>query len=110
LGQALLYLLQNASKFTLEGGEFGVTVNGTRDEHLAAIAVWDMGIGIKDEGLSKLFKPFVQLDARLERQYEGSGLGLALVKQMSELLGGEVSVTSVFDQGSRFTVTLPWKE
>ncbi len=108
--QFLLHLLKNASKFTSEGGEFGVNVNGNREDHWVAITVWDKGIGIKEEDFPKLFTPFTQLDASLSRQYEGSGLGLALVKQISERLGGNVSVASVFGEGSRFTVTLPWND
>lgn len=110
LRKALLHLLRNASKFTAQGGEFGITVSGSRDTHSVTFTVWDTGIGIQAENLPRLFKPFVQLDAGLARQYEGAGLGLALVKQIAELLGGEVDVTSVFGEGSRFTLTLPWKE
>ena len=71
------------------------------------IAITDTGIGIAPANLDKLFQPFVQIDSALNRQYEGTGLGLSLVKQLVELHGGEISVFSRLDIGSTFTVTLP---
>jgi CheY-like chemotaxis protein len=69
--------------------------------------VWDTGVGIAPEHLSRLFKPFVQIDAGLTRAAGGTGLGLALVRRMAESQGGSVAVESVPGQGSRFTLTLP---
>lgn len=69
--------------------------------------VRDTGIGIAPENLSKLFQSFVQIDSRLSRQYAGTGLGLALVKRITELHGGRVSVRSEVGQGSCFQVYLP---
>jgi len=106
--QILLALLDNAIKFTPAGGKFGVDVIGDREKQRVKITVWDTGIGVKEEDLPRLFQPFVQIDARLAREYEGTGLGLALVKQLTEIFGGNISVESVYGQGSRFTVTLPW--
>jgi len=71
------------------------------------LTVWDTGIGIAPEHMEHMFQPFVQLDAKLARQYGGTGLGLALVKQLVELHGGSVSVESEQGHGSRFIVTLP---
>ncbi len=71
--------------------------------------VQDTGIGIAPEDLRKLFQPFSQVDTQLNRRYNGSGLGLALVKNFTELHGGVVSVNSVVDKGSRFTVRLPYQ-
>jgi len=68
----------------------------------------DTGIGIAPANLPKLFQSFVQIDNNLNRQYAGTGLGLALVKQIVELHGGTVTVTSALNQGSCFTVRLPW--
>ncbi len=73
-----------------------------------AFAVTDTGIGIAAADQAKLFQPFIQLDSSLSRQYEGTGLGLALVKQIAELHGGSVSLESALGQGSCFTVRLPY--
>jgi signal transduction histidine kinase len=104
------HLLKNASKFTPENGEIGIEALGNLEDQELKLTVWDKGIGIQEHDLPCLFQPFAQLDPGLARQYEGSGLGLALVKQLAELLGGSVSVESIFGKGSRFTVTLPWIE
>ncbi|XGW00529.1 MAG: PAS domain S-box protein [Leptolyngbya sp. BL-A-14] len=72
------------------------------------IAVTDTGIGISPRDQTKLFQPFTQIDSSLNRQYEGTGLGLALVKQIVELHGGSVSLQSELNQGSCFTLHLPY--
>jgi CheY-like chemotaxis protein len=71
------------------------------------IRVIDSGIGIAPEGLDRLFKPFSQIESGLARKFEGTGLGLAMVKLLAELHGGAVSVDSAVGQGSCFTVWLP---
>jgi PAS domain S-box-containing protein len=71
------------------------------------IAVIDTGIGIDPTNLHKLFQPFVQIDSALNRQYEGTGLGLALVKRVVELHGGQVALSSKLGVGSRFSIDLP---
>ncbi len=68
----------------------------------------DTGIGITPEELNNLFQPFVQLDSSLSRKYEGTGLGLALVRQLVELYDGRLSVASTAGQGSEFKVWLPY--
>jgi signal transduction histidine kinase len=108
--QILLILVDNAIKFTPSGGRIGIDAIGDQKNKRIKIAVWDTGIGIAPENQSLLFQPFVQLDARLAREYEGSGLGLALAQQLAELFGGSIAVESAVDKGSRFTVTLPWTE
>lgn len=105
----LSLLLDNASKFTATGGEFGIDVQGRMETGLLEITVWDTGIGIAENDLPRLFKPFVQLDASLARQYEGAGLGLALAKGLTELIGGNLTVQSTLGKGSRFAVVLPWR-
>ncbi|MEO7912373.1 MAG: response regulator, partial [Roseiflexaceae bacterium] len=107
--QILVNLLSNAVKFTPEGGSIGLEVAGDAGRQAVDLTVWDTGIGIAEEQMPRLFQPFVQLDSRLARQYEGTGLGLALVYRMVELHGGSMSVTSEVDHGSRFTVALPWQ-
>lgn len=103
--QVLDNLLENASKFTAKGGEFGLRVEG--DETAVRFEVWDRGIGIEAGELKKLFAAFVQLDARLARRYDGTGLGLVLVKLLVEMHGGEVRATSQPDLGSCFSFSLP---
>ncbi len=108
LKQMLVNLLSNAVKFTPEGGQIGLEVVADEAEQIVHFAVWDTGIGIAQEDMHRLFQPFVQLDSRLARQYTGTGLGLSLVARMAELHGGGISVESEVDQGSRFTISLPW--
>ncbi|CAN5507322.1 hypothetical protein BH09GEM1_BH09GEM1_16130 [soil metagenome] len=76
-------------------------------EEFLEISVTDSGIGISAEGLSRLFQPFSQIDSGLGRKFEGTGLGLAMVKLLAELHGGAVSVSSTVDHGSCFTFWLP---
>ena len=129
LKQIVYNLLANAVKFTAEGGT--VTVQAHRvgqDEvgrldgkwkgrslpqpangftEFVRISVTDTGIGISPEGLDLLFRPFSQVDGGLARRFEGTGLGLAMVKQLVELHGGTVAAESAVGEGSRFTVWLP---
>lgn len=108
LKQILVNLLSNAVKFTPEGGRIGLEVVGDVEHQAVRFTVWDTGIGIAKSDMSTLFKPFVQVESNLARQYSGSGLGLSLVARMTELHGGGVSVESQVGQGSRFTVSFPW--
>lgn len=111
LKQILVNLLNNAVKFTPEGGAVGLEVTGSSETNTVSFSVWDTGVGIPAEEQSRLFKPFVQLDAGLNRQFEGTGLGLALVAQMTKLHGGDVHLESAGPgQGARFTVSLPWSD
>jgi PAS domain S-box-containing protein len=109
LKQILVNLLSNAVKFTPIGGQIGLKVVGDMQRQAVDLTVWDTGIGIAQEDLGRLFQPFVQLDSRLARQYNGTGLGLMLVYRMAELHGGSVTVASELGRGSRFTVSLPWQ-
>jgi PAS domain S-box-containing protein len=108
LKQVLVNLLSNAVKFTPEGGQIGLTVRGEPNAQVIHFTVWDMGVGIAAQDLGKLFRPFVQLDNQFSAQHSGTGLGLSLVRGMVELHGGSVSVASVLNEGSQFTVSLPW--
>ena len=109
LKEMLVNLLSNAVKFTPDGGQIGLEVIGDAELQMVDFVVWDTGIGISQEDMELLFQPFVQLDGKLSRQYPGTGLGLTLVQKMTELHGGSVSVESAVGQGSRFTVSLPWR-
>jgi len=103
--QILFNLLGNAVKFTPEGGQ--VTLRVWRENNLAVFQVEDTGIGIADDQLPLLFQKFQQLESVYHRSYEGTGLGLALTKQLVELHGGRIEVESVVNEGSVFTVWLP---
>ena len=114
--QVLINLLNNAVKFTPEGGRIllevmpAPMVDAEGDRPWLRLAVGDTGIGIAPEHLDSLFQPFMQVDSALNRQYAGTGLGLALVKRLVKLHGGRVSVTSKVGVGSCFNVDLPCVE
>jgi PAS domain S-box-containing protein len=101
----LMNLLGNALKFTPRGGRVEVLLN-PQGEHFE-LAVRDTGIGIAAVDHERIFERFQQGDATSTRQYGGTGLGLALVKEFSELMGGRVSVESEAGQGACFSVLLP---
>ena len=103
----LLILLDNAVKFTAGGGCAGIIVRNSIYQQSIEFEVWDTGPGIAEADLSKLFKPFLQLDSGLSRAHEGSGLGLALAFKLARLHGGEIRVTSKLNAGSRLIVSLP---
>ncbi len=107
LKQILINLLSNAVKFTPAGGSIGIIVREDKLAESISFTVWDTGIGIRPESLTKLFKPFIQIDSSLSREYAGTGLGLTLVKNLTELHGGCVTVESTPAQGSSFTISLP---
>ncbi|MBW4600658.1 MAG: response regulator [Calothrix sp. FI2-JRJ7] len=104
LKQMLLNLLTNAIKFTQEGT---VSLEVKQVEHGIAFTVTDTGIGIEPSNFQSLFEPFRQLDNQLNRQYEGTGLGLALTQKLARLHGGDLTVESTLGVGSRFTLLLP---
>ncbi len=108
LKQVLINLLDNAVKFTPEGGVVGLEIAGDRERDEVLISVRDDGVGIPREELGRLFRPFVQLGNTLTRSDGGTGLGLALVGRIVQLHGGRVEVESAPGQGSRFTVHIPW--
>ncbi len=108
--QILVNLLSNAVKFTPENGEIGLQVTGDSEKDLVTFIVWDTGIGIAKKDMDKLFKPFIQIDSSLSRNYAGTGLGLSLVHRFVKMHGGTVSVESEVGKGSRFIVTLPWQK
>ncbi|WP_255604274.1 CHASE domain-containing protein [Oscillochloris sp. ZM17-4] len=111
LKQILVNLLGNAIKFTPEGGQVRLDVVADAERGAVAFAVADTGIGVAPEDMGRLFQPFTQLDAGLDRQHEGTGLGLALVRRLVDLLGGSVRVESAgAGQGCQFTVELPWRD
>ena len=109
LKQILVNLLGNAVKFTPDSGSVGLEVTADPAAGTIRFAVWDTGIGISPEDQLRLFQPFVQVYAGLAKQYVGTGLGLSLVKKMTELHGGRIAVESQPGSGARFVVELPWE-
>jgi CheY-like chemotaxis protein len=126
--QIVYNLLSNAVKFTADGGtvtlraakvgrlRVGTLGDGSGRAFMPSentfaefleISVTDSGIGIAADDLEHLFKPFSQIDSGLARKFEGTGLGLAMVKLLADLHGGSVAVESAVGTGSRFTVWLP---
>jgi PAS domain S-box-containing protein len=103
--QILYNLLGNAIKFTPDGGE--INIHASLEGKMVRISVIDNGMGISSEDQKKLFSPFTQLDNSVSKQHEGTGLGLALVKELVELHGGRVWVESEVGKGSSFTFELP---
>ena len=110
--QILFNLLSNAAKFTQKGT---ITLSVDRIKHdenswdseQLIFKCTDTGIGITPEQLQKLFQPFTQADASTTRKYGGTGLGLAIAQKYSQMLGGEITVSSEFGNGSTFTLILP---
>lgn len=101
----LFNLLSNAVKFTPQGGKVFLRV--WLEEAVVVLQVEDTGIGIPEQQHALLFEKFQQLDPSYQRQYEGTGLGLALTKELVEVHGGWIKVESTIGQGSTFTVYLP---
>ena len=102
--QVLLNLLSNAIKFTDKGT---VTLIVEQKGSMLTFSVSDTGMGISVEGQSKLFNAFVQADASISRKFGGSGLGLAICKRLVDLMGGNLTLESKVDEGSRFSFSLP---
>ncbi len=103
--QILYNLISNAVKFTAAGGF--VRISTGMSENMIQVRVSDTGIGISEEERKYLFEPFKQIDSDMNRQYEGTGLGLALVKQFVDMHEGRVWFTSVQGKGSSFIFELP---
>src|SRR5262249_5584507 len=118
--QTLFNLLSNAAKFTDHGAvelrvesESAELRDGPGDpssslhSHSVLFAVTDTGIGMTEEQLGRLFEAFSQAEASTRSRYGGTGLGLAISRQFCRLMGGDLTVTSGYGQGSTFTVRLP---
>jgi two-component system cell cycle sensor histidine kinase PleC len=108
LKQILINLVSNAVKFTPEGGRIGVVASRSRSGDFQ-LMVEDNGPGIPRDKLDKIFKPFSQVDNRYDRQGGGTGLGLALVRGLTELHGGRAWLESEQGRGARAYVVLPCK-
>ncbi len=110
LTQILTNLIGNAVKFTPQGHvQVKASLKKIDDADILEIRVTDTGIGIEQEQLAHLFQHFYQADTTASRRFGGSGLGLVISKELAELMGGKISVTSRLGQGSCFTLSLPVK-
>ncbi|NLC76017.1 MAG: HAMP domain-containing histidine kinase, partial [Clostridia bacterium] len=105
--RAVLNLAGNAVKFTPEGGKVKISVDFDEKTEEILVSVTDTGIGIKKEDQAYIFERFRQVDGTDARRFRGSGLGLALTKELIEMHGGWVKVTSEINEGSTFTLGLP---
>ena len=108
LERILLNLLFNAIKFTPAGGN--VQITATLEEGELILVISDTGTGISQEQLPFIFDRFWQADTSAQRRSQGLGIGLALVKELVEVQGGQVSVLSEIGKGTRFTIRLPYNE
>jgi len=119
LEKVFLNLLSNAFKFTPEGGKIEIAINCTplsvvdskvNKDRFVEITISDTGIGIPAEDIPHLFDRFYQVDNSTTREHQGTGIGLALSKELVELHGGKISVASKIGVGSTFIVQLPFEE
>ncbi len=111
LRQILTNLISNALKFTENGT---ISIQGSlvsQQDNIAniRIRVQDTGIGISEEGLKRLFRPYTQADNSTSRKYGGTGLGLSIVKHLVELMKGSIEVESILHQGTSFILTIPFE-
>jgi signal transduction histidine kinase/ActR/RegA family two-component response regulator len=106
LAQVLHNLVSNAIKFTSQGS-VEIIVAALEDRDGLVIDVRDTGCGMTPDQILKIFKPFVQADTSTSRSFGGTGLGLAICKRIVDAMGGELTVSSVVDQGSTFRAALP---
>ena len=113
LDQVLLNIVGNACKFTPEGGDVSITVtegNAANREHaMYCFVIKDNGIGMSEEYLDHIFESFSRERTVTESGIEGSGLGMAITKNIVDLLGGEINVSSVKGKGTEFTVNIPMR-
>jgi signal transduction histidine kinase/DNA-binding response OmpR family regulator len=108
LKQILINLISNACKFTNNGQiTLKITEITEQNKSMLDFAVSDTGIGITQEQITKLFGNFVQADSSTSKKFGGTGLGLAITKKMSELMGGDIRVTSEIGKGTTMTVRIP---
>lgn len=105
--QIIINLVSNAIKYTNEGS-VNITIKILDIKELE-IKIIDTGVGIKKADLNRIFEPFQQLDEKLTKKVEGTGLGLHLVKKLLTLMKGTISLESEYGKGSVFTINLPLK-
>lgn len=107
LKQVLINLIGNAAKFTKNGTITIKSFHTDEDNGSITLSVEDTGIGIPADDIANIFDNFTQADSRMNRNFEGSGLGLSIVRETCDLLGWKVNVESTLGEGSRFTIRIP---
>lgn len=113
LNQVLLNLTSNAIKFTPRGGKVSLEVTNLPSRGKKSwlrIVVTDTGIGMDEQGLSRLYTPFEQADGSIASKYGGSGLGMSITQNLVSLMGGYINVKSKPGEGTTFTVELPFEQ
>lgn len=107
--QILINLIGNAVKFTEKGGVTVVaTVKNDHEKHALCVDVKDTGIGIKEQDLNIIFERFKQADSTVARRFGGTGLGLPISKKLAQLMQGDITVKSIRDEGSTFSLVIPY--
>jgi len=100
-------LVSNAVKYTRKGGSADLHISYSHENQILTIVLSDTGVGIKDEDIDIIFDRFSQVNHSNNLRYKGTGLGLSVVKELVEIMGGEISVSSEYQVGSTFVVTIP---
>ena len=104
--QVLINVLNNAVKYTEKGS---VSLSVRENQGMIVFTISDTGVGIKKESIPNLFTAFKRVESDENRKIEGTGLGLSIVKQLVDLMGGQIGVSSVYMQGTTFTIEIPEK-
>ncbi|MFD2207996.1 PAS domain-containing sensor histidine kinase [Kiloniella antarctica] len=107
LKQIIINLVTNAVKFTPEGGSIKATINTFREDGRLSLIITDTGIGIAEEDLERVIKPFEQSESSYTKTIEGTGLGLSLAQSLMELHGGDLNITSELGVGTSVELTFP---
>jgi len=105
--QIMFNFLSNAIKFSVEGKKIFIDIK--YENELLDISVQDEGIGISEEAQKKIFDPFEQADGTMAKKYGGTGLGLSISLKLAKLMDGEIVLSSILGEGSKFTLSLPIK-
>lgn len=105
ISQIILNLVSNAIKFTPNDGE--IKINSDYEDNSLVITISDNGIGMSDESIDQIFKPFTQVDGSRTRKYGGTGLGLSITQGLVELMNAKLELKSEEGVGTKFTITIP---
>ena len=109
--QVIINLLSNSIKFTKEGNvDLEVKLNSKDGENTITSTIKDTGMGIDEQDMKKLFLPFSQANPYIAREFGGAGLGLVICRKLAELMGGDISASSIKGKGSVFTFNMPFEK